>query len=201
MKSAHERALTPTNIIAGFRKSGIFPFDRNVFSDSDFMMCEVTNRDPQGHDSKQTNSSPNEDISDEFRHPQPVSALVADQIPLDPPCIRDPSSDCSTVEVSGSETSFPSLSPEAVKPYPKASERKTSRLGKRRGKSIIATDTPVKKALEEQKKKTVRPNTKQLKPVKKKILCDDSDSQDSDIELKSVSSTDDVDILLSLIHI
>ena len=39
------RALTPENIINGFRKTGIFPIDENVFSDADFLPSAVTDRE------------------------------------------------------------------------------------------------------------------------------------------------------------
>ena len=48
VNSAHERALTPANIISGFRKTGIYPFDRNIFSDDDFMSSAVTDRPDPG---------------------------------------------------------------------------------------------------------------------------------------------------------
>lgn len=44
VKIAHDRAMTPSNIAAAFKKTGIFPFDSNIFTDDDFMVSEVTNR-------------------------------------------------------------------------------------------------------------------------------------------------------------
>ncbi|GBP27792.1 hypothetical protein EVAR_94196_1 [Eumeta japonica] len=41
---AFNRAMTPSNIKSGFRKTGIFPFDRHIFTDIEFMPSEVTNR-------------------------------------------------------------------------------------------------------------------------------------------------------------
>ncbi|GBP43106.1 hypothetical protein EVAR_96368_1 [Eumeta japonica] len=41
---AFDRAMTPSNIKSGFRKTGIFPFDRHIFTDIEFMPSEVTNR-------------------------------------------------------------------------------------------------------------------------------------------------------------
>lgn len=41
---AYVEALTPSNIISGFRKSGIFPFNPNIFTESDFLCSYVTNR-------------------------------------------------------------------------------------------------------------------------------------------------------------
>ena len=44
VKYAHRRAITPANIIAGFTKTGIYPFDHNVFSDEDFLSSAVSDR-------------------------------------------------------------------------------------------------------------------------------------------------------------
>ena len=38
------KAITPSNIVAAFKKTGIFPYDRNVLTDIDFMCSSVTNR-------------------------------------------------------------------------------------------------------------------------------------------------------------
>ena len=38
------KAITPSNIVAAFKKTGIFPYDRNVFIDIDFMCSPVRNR-------------------------------------------------------------------------------------------------------------------------------------------------------------
>jgi len=41
---AYERSATPANVKAGFQSTGIFPLDRNIFSDVDFMSSYVTDR-------------------------------------------------------------------------------------------------------------------------------------------------------------
>lgn len=41
---AHKRALTPTNIISGFKTTGIYPLDDQVFSDDCFLSSAVTDR-------------------------------------------------------------------------------------------------------------------------------------------------------------
>ncbi|XP_063220582.1 uncharacterized protein LOC134529986 [Bacillus rossius redtenbacheri] len=46
VKIAHERGLTPGNIMSGFRKSGIYPFDRHIFTDKDFLCSFVSDRAP-----------------------------------------------------------------------------------------------------------------------------------------------------------
>ncbi|KAF2886965.1 hypothetical protein ILUMI_19208 [Ignelater luminosus] len=41
---ASERAMTPTNILASFRRTRILPFNRHVFTDTDFLPSSVTDR-------------------------------------------------------------------------------------------------------------------------------------------------------------
>lgn len=41
---SYPRAFTPENITAGFKAAGIYPFDRDVFKDEDFMASYVTDR-------------------------------------------------------------------------------------------------------------------------------------------------------------
>lgn len=42
--TAFTRAMTPTNIINSFKKTGIHPFDRDIFTDEDFLPSTVTDR-------------------------------------------------------------------------------------------------------------------------------------------------------------
>ncbi|KAF2885440.1 hypothetical protein ILUMI_20720 [Ignelater luminosus] len=44
MGEAHPKAFTPANIIAGFKRSGIYPLNRSVFSEADFLNASVTDR-------------------------------------------------------------------------------------------------------------------------------------------------------------
>jgi hypothetical protein len=36
------KAVTPSNITAGYQVAGIWPFDRNVFNDDNFLCSSVT---------------------------------------------------------------------------------------------------------------------------------------------------------------
>lgn len=44
LRQAHDQAMTPMNILSGFRNTGIFPFNRNIFSEVDFLISAVTDR-------------------------------------------------------------------------------------------------------------------------------------------------------------
>ena len=39
-----EKAMTPTNIIAGFKKTGILPLDEHIFDECDFLPSLVTDQ-------------------------------------------------------------------------------------------------------------------------------------------------------------
>ncbi|KAF2897885.1 hypothetical protein ILUMI_08290 [Ignelater luminosus] len=41
---AFDKSATPSNIKSGFKKTGIFPFDRDIFTEDEFLTSEVTNR-------------------------------------------------------------------------------------------------------------------------------------------------------------
>lgn len=46
---AYPRAFTPRNILSGFRKSGIFPLDPEIFTEDDFLGAYVTDRIIEEH--------------------------------------------------------------------------------------------------------------------------------------------------------
>lgn len=49
-KTAFERAATIEKATNGFRSTGIYPFDRNIFTDDDFLPSEVTEQDQHEED-------------------------------------------------------------------------------------------------------------------------------------------------------
>ena len=44
VSTAFSKAMTPENILSGFRKTGIFPHNRDIFNSDSFLPSEVTNR-------------------------------------------------------------------------------------------------------------------------------------------------------------
>ncbi|XP_022204364.2 uncharacterized protein LOC111060980 [Nilaparvata lugens] len=124
---AHERAMTPANIKAGFRRSGIFPFNNNLFTDDDFLVSYVTDRaydndlpsavqeqdENEAEPSSSTNlTSPHDEFS--IQIPQPPSHKC------DQPDVSSPAS-----RPFNSKQQF--ISPNDFKGFPKAPARKNGR--------------------------------------------------------------------------
>ena len=185
------RAFNPTNIMKGFKVSGFVPFNPNIFSDIDFMAANVTDRPmPPAIENLPSNPSVLKDT--ENLTLASIARLVSGQ-------------PHSVVTQNVNNTDLPStsqlvgqcLTPEMVRPHPKAQPRKHINGGRQRGKSRILTDTPEKNSIAENMKRreTKRCKKPKKKPVKRKLSLqlDSSDSQVED-EYEKLSSDSEYDI-------
>ena len=122
----NKKAMTPTNIIAGFKKTGIFLLDEHIFHQCDFLPSLVTDQ-------------PN-DASTSIRHLEENESFHNVDFQLqDLGLLND-------VEIQNLETFQNNLlSPEQVISYLKALRRK-------KDCSMILTDTPQKELLKSSKK-------------------------------------------------
>jgi hypothetical protein len=168
--AAYPRAFTPSNVMSGFKKSGIFPFDEAVFTDEDFLCSYVTDRPMDASSSGPKTSSsvpttlPNVEpsistsASCSIVDPGPsTSSAVISHTPLSSlSSVPEPSFE-SVIETPNTPTRNIAhkscLTPEEVQPYPKAEQRKKKRKSRQPGRTMIATDTPEKNAIKEQKSK------------------------------------------------
>lgn len=192
---AHQRAMTPANIISGFRKTGIYPFDRNVFSEDDFLVSYVTDRDfPTGGTDKQRQTehiTAENSREEELRTPTPTNGATQETSPnVSPPAKNVAQASCSGTDQGPSNRLF--ISPQQFKGYPKAGERK-SKKPRVKGRSCIATDTPEKslfeaKEIEKQRKISLKKSS--LMRKKKPIISDVSSSEDEDIANPSLTEED-----------
>ena len=203
---AYPKAMTPANIQAGFKVSGISPFNRNVFTDDEFLPADVTDRPPPPEqeatgvrdaptlgDAAGVRDAPTLGDAAGVRYAPTLgdaagvrdAATIGDTAGVrgaatigDAAGVRDAPTLGDTAGVRGAATlgdtagvrdeptlgdaagvrDAPTLgespcrkqprTPEDVRPFTKAPPRKTNQRGKKRGRSIILTDTPVKNALE-----------------------------------------------------
>ncbi|KAI7796638.1 hypothetical protein IRJ41_003050 [Triplophysa rosa] len=161
---AYPLAATPLNIQAGFRVAGVQPYNRDVFLETEFAPSYVTDRPIQNPalPGPSTNSAlpgPSTNLSD----PSTNSALPG---PSTNSALPGPSTNSalpSMPSYASATTSSPLPSnaiadsglptPEDFRPYPKAGPRKPASKGRKRRKSAILTDTPVKQQLEKEKNK------------------------------------------------
>lgn len=178
--AAFPKAMTPANIIAGFRETGIFPHNRNIFSSDAFLPSEVTNRpnpDLNSSDLQQENFIPVADHPTTVSQPteMEMGQLVESEQTIDEqiqrlvsevvshPTVQEAASDngCDSKTVNARQI----VSPECVRPFPTAPPRKTNR--RRAGRTRILTDTPVKNEIIQQKLKTKSVKRKEM-PAKKR---------------------------------
>ena len=113
-------SFTPNNIMRGSEKTGIWPYNPDIFTKNDFLTSAVTER-------------PAPDALD----------------PVEPGNNLAETPSTSRPEQSSTPVSVP-VTPEQVRPYPKAKPRVLSSRGRKKGSTKILTDTPVKRQIEEQ---------------------------------------------------
>jgi len=157
--SAFPLAMTPVNIQAGFRVSGIYPLNRNVFTDDEFLPSVVTDRpDPSVIVSPTIQSTEARAVDSPCSSTDIATAVAIQMHEIHVPSTSGPSCSDSPVDI----TCTPSLSlsqnqqtagstplsVHSVRPLPKAGPRLTETRGRKRGRTRILTDTPEKKQLE-----------------------------------------------------
>lgn len=147
--SAYKRAITPINIMKGFLKTGISPFDAHIFTDDDFASSSVTDR-PEPRENEQTPKTSNhiepqpgssgiEHSSEPTANDNSQELTVEEQIPETASIISQES----LVEERTPPPLCPHKTPEDIRPLAKAPPRKRRQMGERkRVTTKILTDTP-----------------------------------------------------------
>lgn len=212
-------AFTPSNIQSGFRVSGIWPFNSNIFSEDEFLSSYVTDRpiDQQSDENipiaQVSTSQPSTSkavSTSELKistSPQPSTSKAV--FTREPQISTSPqpstSKAVSTRESQVFTSPLPSTSkavstcepitPESIRPFPKAACRKIrSKPNLRKGKCRILTDTPEKNELEAKAAKRKAPKSskrnKNVKVIKKKILQDNDSNSDEHTDTEMVLESD-----------
>jgi hypothetical protein len=121
VKQPLERASTQGNIVAGFKTTGICPFNPDIFKDADFQASTITDR----------------------KMPTSTSGI--------------------TDSITPDQTQ---LQLEVIALHPKAAPRKPTRKGRKKGKTSILTDTPIRNQIAvEEAEKTAKKLKKRELPV------------------------------------
>ena len=150
-------AFTPSNIQAGFKSTGIYPFCRDIFDESAFAPSELTNHSYLNQEIIETN---NAQTSCQNQEDNLFSTI-------------------STFNHQSNDISY--VCPSEILSVSRAGPRKLTASGRKRGKTTILTDTPKKKQSQIHnilKKKTIK---KALLNKKRKLFHENS--SDEEIEL------------------
>ena len=134
---AQMHGLTAQNIVSGFQRTGIFPFNQDVFSEAEFAPAAITDRDlpsseisPTEHQATASQMSASETLS---AHSDATLMDLLQDIP---------STSRETVPFDRTY-----VSPKDIVPLPKAGPRKRNRRGKKKGDTKILTNTPVRNSI------------------------------------------------------
>ena len=148
---ADEQALIPRTVRSGFAASGIWPFNTDVFGEDEFLSSYVSDR-PHCSANDYDTTTETEDV---LIHSSASSNSIR---------IKNVSDFLSI--------SAATITPETVSPLPQCTQqRKKSSCAKKRRKTQILTDTPVKEAIVVEKMLTEKRKRKlNLKSAKKKII-------------------------------
>lgn len=190
---AYPVSFTPKNIIKSFEVTGICPYNRDIFSDEDFLCSYVTDRpDPTILETSTADKTPylQEKIDESNEQTDASNTNTIDyqqQLEsLTPENSKINESPFSPVDIPNSNVTpkkkinTEMITPEFIKPFLKAGPRKTVQRGRKPGKTRILTDTPVKNSIQMEELK--RANNKKKKTVEK-----NSKKSQSNIELAQPS--------------
>ncbi|RUS68418.1 hypothetical protein EGW08_023820 [Elysia chlorotica] len=128
---AYPKAFTIANITSGFRATGIFPMDPNIFPEDRFLPSYSTDRPAPSNPSASVTTTPPND--------HPPAIILSSSIP--------PSSTLSNGQPSTPNNKIHStlVSPKDIRPLQKVGERKAGARKRKAVKSTILTLTPEKR--------------------------------------------------------
>ncbi|XP_044757612.1 MFS-type transporter clz9-like [Coccinella septempunctata] len=136
---AFSESFTISNICKSFKKTGIYPFNTNIFTDEDYLPSSITERpDPTSIINREIPA-----IS-QSKGNLPENDNILDQPSTSADPNRPSTSGIGTVKrTKEGREELGIVSPEMLRPYPSAPLRKQCRTrGRKKGKCSIITETP-----------------------------------------------------------
>lgn len=161
---AYLKAANPVTAINGFRKCGISPFNRNIFTEADFLAAKVTDQPNQAEEKSQDDINTQKTSNDvhTLQLPPCTSETTANR-PSASSLISNPTTPTRNTEISGSSYC---VSPSEIQPLPKITEVRNPKKRKC-GTAAVLTSSPYKRYLEEEKKNKEEKDDLKRKRVEK----------------------------------
>ena len=151
---AQLHGLTAKNIVFGFQRTGIYPFNRDVFYETEFEPAAVTDRDLQSSSPSNENLSPGAESTDNFNVVQNSSALFGAQKEINEESLLNNS--FTQEALSFINVASTSAGPRGVYisladiiSLPRAGQRRVSKKGRKKGDTRILTNSPVRNSIAE----------------------------------------------------
>lgn len=137
--------------MSGFRKTGIWPVDKNVFEESDFLPASTTDIPIPADQATETEEQPSEVLRDDTRSTAENNNvnLVEEELMDDP----GKSEKLPAQRTVATGSSFKVASPEIMYAIPKVDKKNKRKSSNKRGKTVVFTDSPYKNELVEEMKK------------------------------------------------
>ncbi|KAJ8909501.1 hypothetical protein NQ315_016765 [Exocentrus adspersus] len=182
---AHSKSMTPENIMSGFKSTGIYPFNSDIFTETDFLLSSVTDRQEnnlEGMESRKavvvirqgTDCSNNDGEHLSQKEIGPSTSNIAstsscvNSSPSTEVQIGLPDEEKSDLEVT-SDLNGTFITPFEMQGFPKAAPRKNLKRVRKSKKSVILTSTPEMKELSYKSEKKKTPKTPAVKKIKRNI--------------------------------
>jgi len=192
-------AATPRNIINGFSVSGIWPFNMDAFTEDEFAPAVVTDMVINSTTEELVNTTTEElvNTTNEELVNTTTEELVYNITENLLNYVNNESVDSiNLIIIDEQRPQNNEISPEHIKPYPKAAlqDKLKNKGGRRKGKSAILTDTPEKIEIEQRTKVNAKRNIdfgknkskkrkqkikKPTKVINNKVSSDDSDEEET----------------------
>jgi len=180
VNEAQMSAFIPRNVLSGFQCTGIYPFNRELFSDIEFAPAVTTDHDIEIEQPTEegATSQPNSNVPEKVTETDPTMSETT--------CCTSPMTSRNLPGTSGSY-----VSPAALLPIPKADARKKTSKGRKRGRTKILTNTPVREEIASAIKMKQKKKTTSNEPTAKKSLFNKSDAHiDEAEEIDAAASSD-----------
>lgn len=194
--TAFTASFTIKNILSGFSKPGIWPFNRNAFSDDDFEQAFVTDR-PLEREAMVEMEEPSTPPTTRRLPSEDHSTSPEPNIEMPNVTRSTTSENCASPSSSKTHVTPPHIkivTPEVVRPFPKAGSRVLSKQPRRKKRtSRILTETPEKNNIEaETLARLSKKNKQKLNLTVKKRIAKDVSSSEADESSFSVHDESDV---------